>query len=329
MKNIIALVIVICALIANGCVFPGSHRSVSVPEKNEKAIQISEVKPGITGTGLEINSSLTSTAISSGEEWKKTLAEQLRKTLESQTNDCSLYIKPLGQVTTPLVVNSKKMRAASMIKVFIMAEAFRQAKQGRLNLNDEHILKKSEKVGGAGNLQFASEGTRKSIRELIELMIIDSDNTATNIVIDRISMHSVNLFISDMGYKDTLLQRKMMDFDSIRIGKENFTSVTDLGSFFERIYDGTCVGRDQDKEMITILLRQTDNNKIPAMLPDNVKVAHKTGELVGAIHDGGIVYGRQKPYVICVMNEDVQSPNNAFSLTASLSKIVFQSIDGG
>lgn len=255
------------------------------------------------------------------------LKEHLAQCIAKEGFVCSVYINTLESSSSPIVINNEKVRAASVIKIFIMAEAFRQAKAGLISLDEEHVITSKEKVGGSGVLQSTPNGTRKTLGELIDLMISESDNTATNIIIERISMDNVNKLISRMGFQDTLLQRKMMDWESVKIGKENYTSAVDVGEVLKKIYYGQCIGPEQDAAMLKILLRQTDNDKIPALLPRQVKVAHKTGELTGAIHDDGIVYGEKQDYVVCIMTEGVRNPADTVRVIANLSQIIYQSLN--
>ena len=200
------------------------------------------------------------------------------------------------------IYHSSPMRSASMIKVFVLATAMEKVSNGELNLEDQLILTDGDKVGGAGVLAGFDSGTKFSIKKLLELMITESDNTATNMIIDRLSMNDVNAYVQKNGYNDTVLSRKMMDFSAVKEGRENYTSVRDLGRFFTRLYDKKCVGEVYDNIMIDFLLGQTDTEGIPAALRDGT-VAHKTGELVGVYNDGGIIYGTQDS-VLVVMTDD-------------------------
>lgn len=265
---------------------------------------------------------------SNSEDWLKPLKSQLVSLVTHRNSTYSIYVKPLDSDSS-LTINNEQMQAASMIKLFIMAEAFRQEKIGLLHFDEESVITSKVKVGGAGILQDVPDGSRKTLRQLIELMIIASDNTATNLVIDRLTMKSINNLIVRLGFTNTMLQRKMMDFESIKTGKENYTSVVDLGVMLEKIYFGQCIGPEQDAEMLKILLKQEDNDKIPALLPADVKVAHKTGELVGIFHDGGIVYGPKRNYVVCIMTKNITDTDEAVHHIAAISKDIYQFLNKG
>lgn len=220
-------------------------------------------------------------------------------------------------------INSGPMRAASLIKIFIMVEAFNQSGRGHLDLTEKQVVTNAVKVGGAGSLEHAPDGTVKTWLELIELMIVESDNTATNMLIDRLTMANINTMIERLGCQDTVLQRKMMDFASAAQGRENFTSVTDVASVLEQLYFCRCLDTARDEAMLAILKRQEDKCKIPYLLPKDVTVAHKTGELDGAEHDAGIVYGPRYSYIIAVMADSLPDALRTQETIAGLSRMVY------
>lgn len=214
--------------------------------------------------------------------------------------------------------HSQKMRAASMIKVFILGKAMQQIQAGAMRLEDNVILTDDDKVGGSGVLTGYEEGTTISIYDLLFLMITESDNTATNIMIDYLGMDQINRYIAEAGYSDTILQRKMMDFDAVAEGRENYTSVYDLGTFFARLYDHQCVSPQYDNLMIEILKGQADTEGIPTALP-NAIVAHKTGELGGVYNDGGIVFDEHDSILVC-MTDDYPSREDAIASVINVSR---------
>ena len=213
-----------------------------------------------------------------------------------------------------------RMPAASMIKVFILGAAMEKVQTGALNLQDAVILCDEDKVGGAGILIEYAAGTEFSIEELLTLMITESDNTATNILIDRLGMEEINQYITHAGYEDTILQRKMMDFDAAEQGRENYTSVRDLGRFFTNLYDQKCVAPVYDAKMIKILKGQSDTEGIPRGVPEAV-VAHKTGELLHIYHDGGIIYGVQDS-VLVIMTAHYHSREETIEAVNQIASVL-------
>jgi beta-lactamase class A len=217
----------------------------------------------------------------------------------------------------PFIYQSKPMRSASMIKVFILAAALEAVKHDQLTLDRKVILESSMKVGGSGQLNGWADGTSIDLRTLLKLMITESDNTATNIVIDLIGMDNINQYIAVHGYVDTKLQRKMMDLQAQEMGHENYTSVKDLGTYFSRVYAHQCIDERYDEIMRQLLLQQTDTECFPTALP-SATIAHKTGELTGLYDDGGIIYTNHGNYILCIMNDDV-SRNHAIDLMKQIA----------
>lgn len=222
--------------------------------------------------------------------------------LGSTADRYSVYLWYAGD-DEPYIYNDATRRSASMIKVFIMAHAMDEARAGRLDLAATLTLKSSDKVGGAGVLAGYPTGTALTIERLIYLMITESDNIATNMLIDYLGMDAINSYIAASGYSHTALRRHMMDLDAARAGRENETTASDLGLFFRRLYSHECVA-GYDAQMIAVLLDQTDTEVFPAALP-GARIAHKTGELDGLYDDGGIVYSAGGDCVLVVLDDDI------------------------
>lgn len=217
------------------------------------------------------------------------------------------------------------MRSASMIKVFILGYAMERVKEGTLDLQESVMLRKWNKVGGSGVLSGYPDGTELSILDLLRLMITESDNTATNIMIDRLDMEKINRYIEEKGYSDTILQRKMMDFEAAANGRENYTSARDLGAFFARLYYHQCVSPYYDELMVEILKAQSDDEAFPTALPEAM-VAHKTGELIGAYHDGGIVYDGDRDCILVILTDDYNNRNEVIGAIQKTARYLVQSL---
>ena len=187
----------------------------------------------------------------------------------------SAYIYMNGESDT---IQSHRVRAASMIKVYILSYLFEKIDKGEISLQDVYVLKPSDKVGGSGVLNGYESGSVLSIDTIARLMITESDNTATNILIDKLGLENINLYISTQGYKDTQLNRKMMDVNAIDKGIDNYTSAQDLGNWFLKLAAGKMASDLSNKQMIDYLVGQTDTECISAALPNRI-IAHKTGEL--------------------------------------------------
>ncbi|MEW6217720.1 MAG: serine hydrolase, partial [Candidatus Bipolaricaulota bacterium] len=192
--------------------------------------------------------------------------------------------------------------SASVIKLAIAWEAFREAEAALLHLDETVSIPPGAAVGGTGVLQLLSPRLSLTWRDLVTLMLVVSDNTATNLLIDRLGFDAINATARSLGLTQTVLQRKMMDFAARASGRENYMSAADaarllamLAAGAHRQDDASSGGQearlspDSGKELLAILERQQFNHKLPALLPP-VRCAHKTGELPGLEHDAGIVY---------------------------------------
>lgn len=251
------------------------------------------------------------------------LRRKIEKFLESYTGRFGIII--IDQLTqdrleiNPLMV----FPAASMIKIPIMHEIMGQAAAGIINLEDSLVVAKDVCVGGAGILCELRPGITMTIRELVTLMIILSDNTATNMLIDLIGMDAINHRAISLGLTSTVLRRKMMDFDAARAGKENSTCPADLAILFEAIASNANVPQEYGTLMMDILKKQQVRDKLPFYLPEEIIVAHKTGTLPGAEHDGGILFLPAGSYVVCILTADLEANYQGLQLVASIGKIIY------
>ncbi len=221
------------------------------------------------------------------------------------------------------VHGSIPMRSASLIKLFIMVEAFGQINAGQLGPADNLSFTEIERVGGAGLLQELPAGTTRTVLELIELMITESDNIATNLLIDRLGMDRINHRIQALGCQDSLLRRRMMDFAAAAAGQENLTSVDDVAAVLAALHQGLCLDPISDRQMCAILERQTDRCKIPLLLPPDTVCRHKTGELPGAEHDAGIILSTGRTYVVAIMSDNLPDQTSGCQTIAQISHTVY------
>lgn len=135
-----------------------------------------------------------------------------------------------------IYLGSETMPSASMIKVFILAKAYEDIQDGRLSRKETFTLTSDNVVGGAGVLQGRGYGSKVPLQEALELMITESDNTAANLLIDRLGMDRINAYMQSHGYTHSVLRRKMMDTEAMEAGRENLTSTRDIALLFKRLY---------------------------------------------------------------------------------------------
>lgn len=214
--------------------------------------------------------------------------------------------------------------AASMIKVPIMAELMRQAAAGVFSLDEAITVTPEACVGGAGILKDLRPNIPMTVRDLITLMIILSDNTATNLLIDLAGMDRVNQHMADLGLKETVLRRYMMDFAAAQAGCENSSTPADLALLFSLIASGSTFPAPYKDLMLDILQRQQIRDKLPFYWPEDTILAHKTGTLPGAEHDGGILYLPGGPYIVVVMSSQLEANYFGLQQIAHIGRVIYQ-----
>jgi beta-lactamase class A len=190
---------------------------------------------------------------------------------------------------------------ASSIKIAILAELYHQAQQGKLKLGDPYTLQSADLVGGSGIANVLTPGvTRLTLRDVAALMISVSDNSATNIIIDRIGMENVNALLDSLGLTHTRLRRKMMDVKAAAEGRENVSTPREMVMLLEDLYRGKVLNKQMTDDLFTLLSVHKESY-IPRELPEDLRVANKPGELEGVRNDSGIVFTGNRPFVISVM----------------------------
>ena len=227
----------------------------------------------------------------------------------------SLAVKSL--TGSPLTLNHRadeRVPSASVIKLPIMLEAMERVKAGTLNLNEIHTLTNSEKTGGDGILKTYPDRSRVTYREMLRLMMVYSDNTATNIFINKLGRDAINGRMRTIGLKTSQLNRVMMDTLAAKQGLENYVTALEMTLLLEKIYRHQVTTPALCEQMITILKQNDDRLTIPRLLPKNTVIAHKTGTLTYVRGDAGIIYcgdgPAAKPFVLSVFVEGVPTPES-------------------
>jgi beta-lactamase class A len=214
--------------------------------------------------------------------------------------------------------------AASIIKIPVMMAlySFFSTDDGQLAWQ-EHRLREEDKSGGAGSLQFVPAGTMISASDLVTRMISQSDNTATNILLDKMDRDTVNVWLAREGYTKTRLNRRMMDMDAIQKGLQNYTTAAEISGMLLQIYNHARLGSRSAAAMLSTLHQCDDTTTMPAGLPSGTPVAHKTGLLNGMRGDAGIIF-LEKPLIVSIFVEGCQQSTNAESIIASLTRMIVE-----
>lgn len=210
-------------------------------------------------------------------------------------------IKPLHPVKICYLIKSGEnqvafneriqLRAASIIKLFILAAAYYEEERGSLDLSKQVNIPGPDMAGGSGVISYLSDKQTYTYQQLLELMIIVSDNTATNALIDFIGLDSIQDFIEKIHCKDTTLERKLMDEKAIKLGLENVTTCYDVMLLLDLFTeDNNILPEHRRQQVLATLENQQFNSKLTAFssYDSDIRTFNKTGELTGAEHDAAI-----------------------------------------
>ena len=190
---------------------------------------------------------------------------------------------------------------ASSIKIAVLAELYRQAQQGKLKLTDLYVVKSVDLVEDSPIMNGLTPGvTQITLRDLATMVAAVSDNSAANILIDRVGMENVNSFLDSLGLTHTRLRRKMMDLKAAGEGRENISTPGEMMTLLDAIYRGKVLNKSLTGDFFK-LLSTKKNSWIPRDLPENLKIADKDGELEGVRNDSGVIFLENRPYILCVM----------------------------
>lgn len=233
------------------------------------------------------------------------LKSELEQVVAPYGNAVSISVVDIRTGATCDINANKQVISASMIKLAVMAAYLQAVDAGTINPQQALPLARMKIVGGTGKIQ--SERARTYTYDaLCRYMIMYSDNTATNALIDALGVNTVNTRARELGCTQTTLNRKLMQLNT---GVENYTSAADVSRLLCAFYTQTAASAGQCTKAMDFLLQQTDGDGIPQGL-SGVQFAHKTGTLGGIRHDGGIVMARS-PYTIVVMCELPEGKANA------------------
>lgn len=235
-------------------------------------------------------------------------------------------------------INSEeKFETASTIKSFILVELFRQVKEKKVDLNQMMKYGEENYVVGSGILRHLDYGLEMTVKNVATLMIIISDNIATNMMIDLLGIDNINNTCNDLGFKDTVLHNKI---DFAKYPKLGTTSPKDYGRLFEMLYKKELWSEELSQEMIEIFKKQQYNTMLTRNLPqyyldsedtgdeELFSIASKSGSMDACRNDGGIVFTPYGAYVIAIFTKDFAdnlyyNDHESYRFGGKISRLIF------
>lgn len=279
--------------------------------------------------GTVITVAVTSTTFAQ-EKQLDVLAGRLKPLIEAHDGEVSVLVRHLNSGTQFAVYDERVMPTASLVKVAVLVTAYREADAGRLDLSTKVELKEADKVPGSGVLtKHFSDGATLSLRDLIRAMIVWSDNTATNLVINQIGLVRIAEVMDELGLRETrihsLVFRGKTTIDPKK--SEEFglgrTTAAEMSRLLELIYNRTAATAASCDAMLEHLRACESNDRLATHFPDGTVFAHKTGAVDSVRTDAGIIETDAGPVIICVLtakNKD-QSWRSTNAANVLLGKI--------
>lgn len=211
---------------------------------------------------------------------------------------------------------SEQFESASLMKLIVIAELYRLVQVGQLDIDHPLTLEERHIVGGAGDLKDLEPGTTFSVKVLVEKMITQSDNTATQMLTDFLTKQALQKSIKNLGLSGTTVNRDVYDFEAIDRGLDNYITARDAARLLVQIAKEELPG---SKEIHAVLERQRRNDMIGHDFPSGTRVAHKTGELTGILHDVGIVYAPKGAFVLALLSDQVRDRDKGVKVFGCLA----------
>jgi beta-lactamase class A len=287
------------------------------------------------------------------------LAEVVAPLLDMFQGDIGIYVRHLKTGEEFAHQAELPFLTASVFKIPVLVEVFRQSEAGSLSLDRPVTVRREDKRPGSGILKELADGHVATVRELAMLMIIVSDNTATDLLLKFVGKEAVNATLGDLGMERTRVDLTCEEILSdlitplaesngeTEVGawrghqinlrcraltdlKQNDVSTPrEMSTLLELIHTGRAASPASCEAMGDILSRQQVNDRIPGLLSATVAVAHKTGELPGIRNDAGIVYSPSGPYLFTAFTRKLPHEVMGCRQVAELSKAVFNYFCGG
>lgn len=225
---------------------------------------------------------------------------------------------------------------ASMIKIAILLELFRQREAGKLDLDERLTIRRKDKTAGSGLIENMGDAVTLSLHDLAVLMSAISDNTATNVLIDRLGIADINRAIREAGMMKTHLYRKIVFKPNRKLKYPNFATGTprDFMTLMTNLYERKLLNEENSEAMLTIMRVQKNMGNLTRYFPFNPYrndpenwVASKTGGISGVRNETGIVHTRRHAHVVAIMTKDCKDKqwtpdNDGTIVVAKTSKAV-------
>lgn len=256
------------------------------------------------------------------------MEKEIHKLIKQVPYNTKLIVKDAGESQFLLTKHPDDVfSSASLIKVPILIAVLDDIANENSTLHQVVKISKENKVDFSVLTELGVEEC--SLHDLLVWMIIVSDNTATNVLIDFLGLEKLNQYLKSIGLTQTKIQRKMMDFIQLESGFDNITTAADMATLYTSIYRKSLLPKEYSELVIDILSRQRVHESLKRYIVDDITIAHKTGSLDTVEHDVGIVFSKKRDYIIGVFVTDHANNEEAKQFIGKISKIVYDYLGKG
>ena len=264
--------------------------------------------------------------------WNK-LQEKITEVDRSLDGVMGVAVHDLSDGHTFLLHGDDVFPQASSIKIAVLAELYDQEQRGRrgqtgvARLTDLYTMSSADLVPDSSIMGGLTPGvSRLTNRDLAMMMVAVSDNSATNVLIDRIGMANVERMLTSVGLRNTHLERKMMDIAAARQGRENVSTPREMMTLLDAVYGNKLFDKELTADFFKVLSTPKDSS-IPKLLPGDVIIANKPGELEAVRNDSGIVFLPNRPFILCVMTTYLRDERSGQRAISDIALAAYQYFD--
>ncbi|MDP4177235.1 MAG: serine hydrolase [Bacillota bacterium] len=239
--------------------------------------------------------------------------KDIKKYLETRCGEYSFYFEDINSEYTYSLNDKNRMPATSCIQVPIGMVLLKQVYENKINLNSKIFVSKNHMTDGSGIIKEFDE-KEYTIRELLNAMLIVSDNTAANIIIDLLGFTLINDYIEQMGLTNTYLNRNMMDLDAKEKGIDNYSCSFDLAKCFKILYTSSFLNKEYSEMLINIMKKPQNRNNLAFYMPssENFVLINKDGGMLGTENDAGLLMLEKGCFVYSIMCNKL--PNSIYGV---------------
>jgi beta-lactamase class A len=257
--------------------------------------------------------------------------KRIEATMQSVAPSASAEVIADGGSLVAAYHATQSRTAASTIKLPLLVEVLRQSELGTLDLSRRVTIRQRDVVGGTGDLQY-QVGRTLTLQEVVQHMVLRSDNVAANILVDLVGMDVVNATAAANDFPNTFFRRHMLDTSAEAAGIENVTSAADLADMLERIVRGTLISPTVSKQALSLLDERgrLDKNWLGLKLPGGAQLSHINGTLTGVRNDVGLIISPSgKSFVLALCQDHLSSDASGEAAIAELARQVLNILDAG